>query len=197
MIECRHCRQTLRQSLEQMGARCPHCRMPLYEKDRQRPPVVDLGPCATHKDNSAAAKCQRCSRMMCAACRTRWGDEIICVECLDQALAMGDAASGVIRAQDRLAGRSVFLAAVGWAMLLLTIWPLSSLFRGQPDAALANSALLLFFGSFVFALFALGQAATCIRTRGRRLKVAVCGLSMAGLHLGICLGLVALNLWYH
>ena len=64
MIECRYCREALRQPIEKIGARCPNCRMPLFEKDRQRPPVVDLGPCATHKDNSAAAKCQRCGKMM-------------------------------------------------------------------------------------------------------------------------------------
>ena len=36
MIECRHCHEVLRQPAETVGARCPGCRMPLYEKERQR-----------------------------------------------------------------------------------------------------------------------------------------------------------------
>src|ERR1700681_1890261 len=97
MIECRYCRDVFRKPLEKIGARCPTCRMPLFEKDRQRPPVVDLGPCALHKDNSAVAKCQHCGKMMCALCRTRWNEEIVCSECLDQTLAQG--ANGPRRAQ--------------------------------------------------------------------------------------------------
>src|SRR5436190_6123287 len=124
--------------MDKIGARCPNCRMPLFEKDRQRPPVVDLGPCAKHKDNSAAAKCQRCGQMMCALCRTRWDEEIICAACLDQSLREGDANPRLVHTQNRQAAASVLLAVLGWAVLLLSLWPLSSLFRGHPDAGLAN-----------------------------------------------------------
>jgi hypothetical protein len=197
MIECRHCREVFHQPLEKIGARCPTCRMPLFEKERQRPPVVDLGPCATHKNNNAAAKCPRCGKMMCALCRTRWNDEIICSQCLDQSLQQGGASPRTVQTQDRQAALSVFLAASGWAFLLLTLWPLSALFQNSPTQGLATFALILFYGSFFFALFALGQAAACIRTRGRRLPMATCGLTLAGLHLGLCLGLLVLNIWHH
>src|SRR5580692_13029238 len=89
MLECRYCRDVFRRPVEKIGARCPACRMPLFEKDRQRPPVVDLGACAVHPDNSAAAKCSHCGKMMCSVCRTRWDDDILCIACLDSALQQG------------------------------------------------------------------------------------------------------------
>jgi hypothetical protein len=197
MIECRHCHDVFRQPVEKIGARCPSCRLPLFERDRHRPPVVDLGPCAAHKDNSAAAKCQRCGKMMCALCRTRWDEEIICARCLDQSLRQGDASPRLVQTRDRQAAASLVLAIFGWIFLLLTLWPLSALFRGHPDGSLANFTLILFFASFAFAVFALGQAAAAIRTRGRRLVLATYGLSLAGLHLGLGLGIMALNIWHH
>ena len=197
MIECRHCRDVFRQPAEKIGARCPTCRLPLFEKDRQRPPVVDLGPCAVHKDNSAVAKCRRCGKMMCAVCRTRWDQEIICSSCLDQSLARGQASPKLAQVQDRQASSSVLLAIMGWAVLLLTLWPASALFRGNPNENVSTFALILFFGSFLFAVLALGQAAACIRVRGRRLALATCGLALAGLHLGLGLGILVLNIRHH
>ena len=197
MIECRYCRDAFRTPLEKIGARCPTCRMPLFEKDRQRPPVVDLGPCALHKDNSAVAKCQRCGKMMCALCRSRWDEEIICTGCLDQALKKGEASPRRVHLETRQATWSLLLALCGWGFWLLTLWPLSFLFRGSPDRSPAVFAGVLFFGSFFFALFAIGQAAACIRTRGQRLSMATWALSLAGVHLGLSLGVLFLNIWHH
>jgi hypothetical protein len=197
MIECRHCRDVFRQPITKLGARCPTCRMPLFEKDRQRPPVVDLGPCAVHANNSAAAKCQRCGKMMCTLCRTRWGEEIVCVSCLDLSLQKGDVSPDAVRMQNRQAVRSFVLALCGWAVLLLTFWPLAALFRSNFSQGSASMALVLFFGSCALALFAVGQASACIIARGQRLVLATCGLSLAGLHIGVCLGLAVLNVWNH
>lgn len=197
MIECRYCRDVFHKPLEKIGARCPTCRMPLFEKDRQRPPVVDLGPCTIHKENSAVAKCQRCGKMMCALCRTRWDEEMVCAGCLDQSLKDGGASPRLAQMQDRQANWSVLLAVTGWGGFLLTWWPLSALLRGNSDRGQATLALLLFFGSQLFAFFAVGQAAACIRTRGRRLPLATCGLSLAALQVGLSLGLVLLNVWHH
>ena len=197
MIECRHCRDVFRQPMEKIGARCPTCRMPLFEKDRQRAPVVDLGPCAVHAGNSAAAKCQRCGKMMCALCRSRWEEEIVCAACLDQALGKGEASPRQARLQNRQASWSISLALAAWGLLLLVLAPASALFKGAPNQGQATFALVLFFGSFGAALFALGHAAACIRARGRRLPLATCGLSLAGLHLGVCIGILVLNIWHH
>jgi hypothetical protein len=197
MIECRYCRDVFHKPVEKIGARCPTCRMPLFEKDRQRPPVVDLGPCALHKDNSAVAKCQRCGKMMCVLCRTRWEEEIVCAACLDLSLEKGEASPKLAEAQNRQAAWSVALAVGGWSLLLLTLWPLSALFKGSPERSPAVLTLMLFYGSFFPALFALGQAVACIRVRGKRLSLATWGLSLAGLQLGMCLGILFLNIWHH
>ena len=113
MIECRHCRDVFREPTEKIGARCPTCRLPLFEKERQRRPVVDLGTCAVHKNTSAVAKCQRCGNMMCGVCRTRWEEEIVCSVCLDQSLHQGDVNPRVVQAQNRQASLSVVLEVCG------------------------------------------------------------------------------------
>ena len=197
MIECRHCRDVFREPLEKIGARCPTCRLPLFEKDRQRAPVVDLGPCAVHTDNVALAKCQRCGKMMCAFCRTRWEEEIVCAECIGQALRDGGVSPSQARTRKRQASFSVALALMGWSVLLLALWPFAALFRGSPDRGPATLTLMLFFGSFFFAVFALGQGIAAIRERSQRLAAATCGLTLAGLQLGICLGLMVINIWHH
>ena len=197
MIECRHCRQFVAKPVEKIGARCPTCRLPLFEKERPRAPVVDLGPCAWHANNSAVAKCQRCGKMMCAPCRTRWYEEIVCSSCLDQFLQKGPASPRLVQAQQRQAHLSLVFAFMAWAVLLLTAWPLAALFRGSPDRNPATLILMLFFGSFFFALYAVGQAAACLRMRSRGLTLAIWGLALAGAHLGLCLGLVVLNIWHH
>lgn len=197
MIECRHCRQVFRTPPEKVGARCPTCRMPLFEKERQRPPAVDLGPCAEHAEATAVAKCQRCARMMCSVCRTRWAEELLCPACLGRALADGEANPRAVQTQNRQAVWSLLLALAAWGLLLLTLWPLSNLFRGQPDKGIATFAVSLFLLSFLPALFALGHGTACIRTRGQRLALATLGVCLAGSHLGVSLGTLFLNVWHN
>lgn len=197
MIECRYCRDVFRKSPEKIGARCPTCRMPLFDKERQRTPVVDLGPCAEHKEVSAVAKCQRCARMMCAACRTRWDEEIACPACLDKALTAGETNPRQVRTQNAQALRSLLLALGGWGLYFLTMWPLSALIRGTGGKDLATFTALLFLASLLPALFAIGQGVSCIRTRGQRLGLASWGVSLAGVHLGLALGLFFLNVWHN
>ncbi len=86
---------------------------------------------------------------------------------------------------------------MGWCVFLLALWPLEALFKGSPDRGPATLTLMLFFGSFFFAVFALGQGIAAIRERSPRLVVATCGLTLAGLQLGVCLGLMVLNVWRH
>lgn len=197
MVDCRYCRDSFRKPVETIGARCPTCRMPLFEKEKQRPPVVDLGFCSLHKDNSAVAKCQRCGRMMCSVCRTRWDEEIVCPGCLDLSLQKGDMTPRQEQMQNRAAVWSLLMALGGWFFLLLTFWPLSNLFKGTPERSPANFAGILLVLGALFAVVAIGQAAACIRIRGKRLAIATWGLSLAGLHLGLCLGILFLNIWHH
>ncbi len=197
MIECRHCHNVAGRAGEAVGARCPTCRMPLFEKDRQRPPVVDLGPCALHNENGAVAKCQRCGKMMCALCRTRWEEAYVCSTCLDGALKKGDANPRVVQGQFRRARSSVLLALLAWAVFVLARWLLTALFRESPERGTATFTLILFFSSMFLAIYAIGQAAACIRVRSQSTVLATVGFSLAGLELGVCLGMVVLNLWHH
>lgn len=195
MIECRYCREIFRKPPEKIGARCPTCRMPLFEKERQRTPVVDLGPCSVHKENQALGKCQRCGRMMCAACRTRWEDEIVCPACLEKALQAGEASPRQVRALGRQATWSFLFALAAWGLLALSLWPISSLGRGQPSKELAYIAATLFLGAWVPAAAAVGHGVSSLCTRARNMALAVVGVCLAGLQLGISIGLLVLNIW--
>src|SRR6185369_6633821 len=114
-----------RTSPQKIGALGPTCRLPLCEKDRPRQPAVDLGPCAQHQAEGAVAKCQRCGKMMCSLCRTRWADDLVCPTCLDRSLAAGEANPRAVQTENRQARWSVVLGLVAWSLLLLTLWPLS------------------------------------------------------------------------
>src|SRR5438045_1977510 len=89
MIECPYCYRVFRQPPEKMGARCPKCRMPLYEdpSKRRKSAERDLGPCALHADAQGVAKCVRCERLVCQTCRTRWQGEIVCPQCVEHSIA--------------------------------------------------------------------------------------------------------------
>ncbi|MBI3410392.1 MAG: hypothetical protein HY040_18800 [Planctomycetes bacterium] len=193
MIECRYCRDAFGTPTEKIGARCPTCRMPLFERDRHKAPPIDLGPCALHKDKTAHGKCQQCGKLICPVCRTRWDDRIICTSCMDAVLSK-EPNPRLVRTLDRQAGWSVALATVGWLVLLMTFWPLSALSQGLTQGQ-ATAASLLFLFSFLPALCAAGQGAACIRARGRRLTLATCGVSLAGAQLGLLLGLLVCNVW--
>src|SRR6266403_6357616 len=80
MIECPFCYRVFRQPPEKIGARCPKCRMPLYEdpSKKKKDPEKDYGKCAQHPDAPTVAKCSRCDAPVCRSCRTRWHQEVVC-----------------------------------------------------------------------------------------------------------------------
>jgi len=51
MIECPSCYRVFRQPPEKLGARCPKCKMPLYEDPgkRRKDPDKDYGRCDVHR----------------------------------------------------------------------------------------------------------------------------------------------------
>ena len=67
MVECPYCYRVFRQAAEKLGARCPKCRMPLYEDPakRRKQPERDQGPCSLHPDAAAIARCTRCDKAIC------------------------------------------------------------------------------------------------------------------------------------
>lgn len=194
MIECRYCRDSFRSAPEKLGARCPTCRMPLYERDRHKAPAVDVGPCTLHQDKSAHGKCRRCGKLICSVCRTRWDDETVCPGCLDHILE-NEPSPQLARTQNRQANWSIAAAIMGWLLLVLTLLPLSSLAGDAENQGAASTAGRLFLASFVPAVCALGPGAACIRWRGRRLAVATWGVVLAGAQLGLMLGVMLFSVW--
>ena len=175
--------------------------MPLFERPpKRRAADKELGDCGKHARTPAVAKCIRCGRLLCAACRTRWQDEATCPECIEQSLASGDPLPHEKQRHERQAWTGVILAAMGWIAALLVFWPLTYL-HGTGGIVPAGGWVFLgtvfYFLSFIPAVFALGQSASALQLRGPLRSVATCGLVASGLQLGVLVGVIFLNLWHN
>ena len=198
MLECPYCFRVFRTAPEKLGARCPKCRMPMYERPgRRKAPEHDLGPCAQHPQSPAVANCARCNRLMCNLCRTRWHDDATCPDCVERSLLSDEPTPQETQRHQRQAWMAVVLGAVGWFILILTLWPASGLHQGAPSRFLLWLAGGLFVISLGPAVLALGQAAAAMRQRGTAHRVAVWGLALSGSHVGLILGLLVMNLWHN
>jgi hypothetical protein len=199
-MECRNCGEYIRGEADSIGARCPRCRQPIYEK-KQTPRRAATGTtdpvCALHPMNQAVGPCQRCGTLVCGVCRARWHEQILCLACVRASLETKEAGPEEIRTQRRQATLSFFFALGGWALLLVGSVLLLTLQGDKPHPELALLGRLVLFSSFVPASFALGQAASAIRMRGQRLRLATSGLVLAGTHLGLMIGFGLLSVWHN
>lgn len=193
MIECRTCRGYFRSSPEKIGARCPKCRAPLFERpDRQRP-EMGLGACATHPGVDAIAKCERCGKSLCAACRTRWYSEVACVACVEMSLNRAEPNPREVRKQGNRAVWSFTFALLGWIVVLLSV---AIVLLGRQNASI-TTPLVFCIISLVPALFAVGQGCPVLRARGPYFRFAATGIVLGGLQLGLLLGVFLINLWHN
>ena len=202
MLECPHCYRIFRANPDKLGARCPKCRQPLFERaPKRRPTDRDLGLCSRHPESQAVAKCARCAKLMCIACRTRWHDDATCPECIERAISADEPSAQETQRQQRHAWTGLILAIIGWFTALCVFWPLVSLHSSAGAGSWANLWVHLgaffFFSSFVPALIALGQCAAALRLRGPQKPLATCGLVASGLQLGLLVAIVVLNLWHN
>jgi len=197
VIECRFCREVFHGTPEEAGARCQNCRMPLFEKAPRRRPGYDLGPCATHPESEAYGKCRRCGKLVCNVCRTRWYDQVVCPPCLTQMLEGEEPNPRDQGMQRRLAAWSMVLALLGWLTLICAVIPLRVMYSSAPGGGLRTFAILLFLGSLIPAVFAIGQAMSVVRLRSERRQLAVGSLALASLQIGLIVGMAVLNLWYN
>jgi hypothetical protein len=200
MLECPHCYRLFRGEPEKLGARCPKCRQPLFERaPKRRPADKDLGPCARHPQSAAVAKCVRCTKLMCVVCRTRWQEEASCPECIELSVASGEPSAQETLRQQRQAWAGVVLAGMGWFMSFLVFWPLVSLHSGAGGytSLWINLGLFFYFTSLVPGLVALGQCAAALRLRGPLKQLAAGGLAASGLQIGLLVGIIVLNLWHN
>jgi hypothetical protein len=199
MIECPFCYRVFRQPPEKIGARCPKCKMPLYEdpSKKKTEPEKDFGKCAQHPDAPTVAKCSRCDAPVCKSCRTRWHQEVVCPQCVDLSLLEDEPSPQEAQLQTKQAWFAVVLSVFGWAFLFLTVLPFSTYYQGTVRPLYIFSTYSLFLGSFVLAAFAIGLAVAALRLRGDHRVVALSGLIASGLHVGLAIGLIVLNLWHN
>ncbi len=199
-MECRTCREYIRGEADSVGARCPRCRQPLYEK-QQAPRRAASGTtdpvCTLHPMNQAVGPCQRCGTLVCGVCRARWHEHILCLACVQSSLETREAGPQEVRSQRRRALLSLCFALGGWVLLLIGSLLLFTLQGGKPHPDLALLGRLILLASFVPASFALGQAASAIHLRGPRLRLAASGLALAGTHLGLMIGFALLSVWHN
>ena len=199
MIECPFCYRVFRQPPEKLGARCPKCRMPFYEDPAKRKKAAekDYGPCPQHPQSGTVAKCSRCDAPVCQVCRTRWHEEIVCPQCVDNSLADDEPSPLEAQMQTKQAWFSVILAVFSWLLLLMTLAPLATFHTGTVQATIRFVTYLLYFGSMVPAVFGLGFAFAAIRLRGSHGALAAFGLVAAAAQLGLTLAIVALGIWHN
>jgi hypothetical protein len=196
MGECRHCGERLSQEPHTLGARCPVCREPLYERTdavrRSREAEESRGGiCAVHAGNVAVGACKRCGTFMCGLCRSRWTNRIMCLACVERQIGAGDTSPDDVKTQRWQAMVSVLLGFAAWILALPV-----ALARGAGSTReLLIGLLVLAVASLLPSLLGMGQAAAVIRSRGDRMVLATCGLVLCGVQIGTVMGLILIVIW--
>jgi hypothetical protein len=185
---------------ERVGARCPHCRDPLYEPAGRtgRPAREGEGACPVHAGMETVGLCGRCGHNVCEACRTRWRNQIVCVACVNRALLAGEAMPAQERDHFRQACLALLLGGGAWLVSVLALLGAVWGARGGPGEVPIGVQFLLrlvLIGNVVVAALGVGQALAALRTRGGYMALAVAGLALGGLYAGALLGLGAWYLW--
>lgn len=197
-LRCYGCRQTLHGTREQIGARCPQCRRPLYEDhydSRLRPrPEMAGSECAAHAGTQAIGTCPRCGNYLCPLCRTRWQGKLVCTACVDRALSGSEPEPAEAKAHFRQAVLGLVLAIVA-SLAFIGAFALMIVGAKMVNPVLAGLGLIVLFGSVLPALLGLGQAAAAVRGRGDHMILATVGLFLCGLFLGCILGVAAFLVW--
>ena len=201
MLECQYCGEYLYDNLDQMGARCPRCREPLYERgggprltDEPGAPR-DRGACTVHPANVAVGTCQRCGNFVCRVCRTRWEDLNVCLACAERLARDRERGPQDPRIHRRQAVLALACGLIAWGTILGGGLLVVLAGTSRATVGLAVLAVILVAFSFLPAVFGVGQGAAAARARGDRMIVATSGLVLSASHLGILSGLFLLALW--
>jgi hypothetical protein len=195
MHRCYTCGVSIRGDRDQVGARCPHCRDPLYEKrydPHDAPPFAGAhagSRCTLHTNNPAVGTCARCGNYLCRVCRTRWRDRPVCAACVERALQAREKPPDEVRAHLRQAVLAIVMGGLGWLMVLggfvLAILGSNAADPNMPAAVLGGLLILV---SPMPAMVGVGQGAAAIRARGQHMILATIGLILCALHLGVLIG---------
>jgi hypothetical protein len=202
-MDCQYCGEYVEDKSDKLAARCPRCREPLYERAggprlaSEQDPGDDRGVCTLHTGNAAAGTCQRCGNFVCRVCRTRWDGRSVCLACVERALQDMERSPEEARAHRRQAVLALVLGLSSWGMIIGGILLVLIAFASGPagGASLAGLGFFLFLGSPLPATFGVGQGVAAVRARGDRLIIAISGLVLSALHLGVLSGLLLVALW--
>lgn len=203
MPRCHACRGLILGDRESTGARCPHCREPLYQqpRDYRRGPlpegITNGTRCTVHEGNVALATCQRCGNFMCEFCWTRWRGRSVCVACVERARTTDETTPFEVRAHYRRGVWAVVLGGSAWAITLIAtvLLVLASAGTGETNAALIGLSFLLVLPAPLAAVLGLGQAAAAIRTRGDHMILATMGLILSSTHVAFFIGALSFAIW--
>src|SRR5579884_2143506 len=138
MPRCPACREWIRGEREKVGARCPHCRLPLYERPELFKPRQEDAEnhCSVHPANPARGACPRCGNFQCDLCRTRWRGRSVCAACVDRALGAEEARPEERRAHLWEAVLSLVLGIFAWLSVGLAILLAAAAMAGGGEPAL-------------------------------------------------------------
>jgi hypothetical protein len=200
MNHCPSCDYPLPHDRERVGARCPNCRDPLYEPPGRvsRPVREGEGSCALHEGREAVGTCGRCGNYFCELCRTRWRDQVLCIACVERALASREATPEQARAHFRQALIGLLMGLSAWVVFilgLLTVGLAGVAGNSSVIPILILLVLLFFISAMLLAVIGIGNAVAALRTRGPHMIMATSALLIDGLFLGVFLGNYILELW--
>ena len=201
MARCPQCDFPIPDDRDRVGARCASCRDPLYEPPGRvaRPSREGEASCPVHAGMESVGVCLRCGAWVCETCRTRWRGQVLCVGCVEKALAAGESAPEALRESFRQALRAVVLGSASWVVAFLAL----GLMVRTDDATSKAGVVVTFLafvalaGSVLVASVGVGLALAAIRANGGFRSLAFAGLLLSGVYVGIALGLGALGLWQH
>ena len=125
--------------------------------------------------------------------QTRWFGDGLCAACVELSLSRAEPNPRDVRKQGNRAVWSFTLALLGWIIVLVAA---AVLMTRRPDSPL-NWTIVLSLFSLVPALFAVGQGCPVLLTRGPYFRFAASGIVLGGLHLGLLLGVLLINLWHN
>jgi hypothetical protein len=191
---CTYCRGNLGHDRDRVGARCPHCHQPLYERPRDPhqadPRMATATACTVHAGNPALGTCQRCGNFLCAVCFTRWQERAVCSACIERLLERNETGSPETRAHRRQAILGVLFGAGAWLLSVGAFFLMMlGASQGLPTGAmLIGLGVLLLLPSPLVATLGLGQALAALRCRGNHMVLASIGFFLSGLELGVVLG---------
>lgn len=198
MARCPTCDYPVPDNREGVGARCPSCRLPLYEPPGRvaRPAREGEASCARHEGMESVGVCLRCGRYVCETCRTRWRGQILCAACVSKALATSEATPGQLREQRRQAVAAVVCGAAAWGTAALALTVLTRFGPdGKAGVVTAFVAFLVVATNVFVAAAGAGQAVAALRGGGAYRALAFAGLVVSGLYAGVVLGAATLALW--